>query len=95
MRHHLRYWGAVYIIGALFIASLIGQFVFQIVLEGESLAAFGIGVFENWQSEFLQLCVDAILLLALKHHIFRADAEDLERIESKLDELLDSHGEQR
>ena len=29
--------------------------------------------FENWQSEFLQLIIQSVLLLALGHRLFRAD----------------------
>lgn len=48
--------------------------------------------FENWQSEWLQLVFQAILLLGAKHWIFRVDAEDLERIEAKIDRIQDEMG---
>lgn len=43
--------------------------------------------FENWQSEWFQLVFQAVLLLGAKHWIFRVDAENSERIESKIDDL--------
>jgi hypothetical protein len=42
---------------------------------------------ENWQSEWLQLVFQAILLLGAKHLIFKVDAEDMERLEQKVDEI--------
>lgn len=48
---------------------------------------FFAATFENWQSEWFQLIFQAILLLGAKHWIFKVDAEDLERIERKLDDL--------
>src|SRR5215203_3614685 len=47
---------------------------------GEYLHEFFASTFENWQSEWLQLIFQAILLLGAKHWIFKVDAEDLERI---------------
>ncbi|WP_020386867.1 hypothetical protein [Kribbella catacumbae] len=43
--------------------------------------------FESWQSEWFQLVFQTILLLGAKHIIFRVDAEDLERLEAKVDKL--------
>jgi hypothetical protein len=47
---------------------------------------------ENWQSEWLQLVFQAILLLGAKHWIFKVDAEDLERLEAKIDTIQDRLG---
>lgn len=49
---------------------------------------FWSATFENWQSEWLQLIFQAILLLGAKHWLFQADARDLERIEGKIDLIL-------
>ncbi|WP_211239778.1 DUF6766 family protein [Jiangella gansuensis] len=55
-------------------------------------ATFFSSTFENWQSEWLQLVFQAVLLLAAKHLIFQADAEDLERIERKIDNIHEHVG---
>ena len=56
---------------------------------GSFLPAFGTSTFENWQSEWLQLVFQAILLLGAKHWLFKVDAEDMERIEAKIDSIKD------
>jgi hypothetical protein len=101
VKKHLRRWGAAYVLLALFLGSWIGQFFTQLAefrqeeaAHGqpfewrEFLSVFFSATFENWQSEWLQLLVQAVLLLAMKHMIFRADAEDMERLQSKVDALL-------
>src|SRR5918999_3930736 len=97
---HWRRWGAVYVLVALFVTSWLGQFFTQLsefrteqqthgepFLWPEYWAAFFSATFENWQSEWLQLIFQAILLLGAKHWLFKVDAEDLERIKAKLDHL--------
>jgi hypothetical protein len=97
---HLRRWGAVYVLVLLFVGSWIGQFFTQMVEftsdqseHGQAFAwtdflpNFFASTFENWQSEWLQLVFQAILLLGAKHLLFQADAEDLERIERKVDDI--------
>lgn len=59
MLKHLQNWGALYILGVMFLGSLAGQYLFQVRLAGEDLNQFGSAVFENWQSEWLQLFVQA------------------------------------
>jgi hypothetical protein len=83
---HMRRWGAVYILTLLFLGSFIGQAVVAIPQEG--VRAFWAEVLANHQSEWLQLVFQAILLLGAKHWLFQVDAEDLERIEAKVDEIL-------
>jgi hypothetical protein len=105
MKLHLRRWGAVYLLLALFLGSWAGQFFAQIAeitdetkTHGESFnwpefwPQFWSATFENWQSEWLQLFVQAAVLLGMKHLIFKADAEDIERLDAKLDRLLEHHG---
>lgn len=100
MLRHFRRWGAVYVLLVLFLGSWIGQFFTQLVEFGSQqqehgqafawsdfLPSFFASTFENWQSEWLQLVFQAILLLGAKHLLFQADAEDLERIERKLDDV--------
>ncbi len=97
---HLRRWGAVYVLLILFIGSWLGQFFTQLAeFRNEQAAhasefawsdfwpAFLSSTFENWQSEWLQLVFQAILLLGAKHLLFKVDAEDEERMERKLDEI--------
>jgi len=97
---HLRRWGAVYVLVLLFAGSWAGHFVTQLAEYASTQQAHGqpfewggyfqdffASTFENWQSEWLQLVFQAILLLGAKHLIFKVDAEDLERIEAKIDEV--------
>lgn len=103
---HLRRWGAVYVLLALFAGSWLGQFFTQLseftseqqqhgasFTWAEFLATFFASTFENWQSEWFQLVFQAILLLGAKHLIFQVDAQDLERIERKVDDLRAALGE--
>jgi len=48
---------------------------------------FWSATFENWQSEWLQLFVQAVILLGMKHVLFKADAEDMEQIQHDLTEI--------
>jgi flagellar biosynthesis/type III secretory pathway protein FliH len=77
----------VYILALLFAGSFIGQAVVSIPQDGAR--AFWGEVLANHQSEWLQLVFQAILLLGAKHWLFRVDAEDLERIEDKIDKLTE------
>lgn len=88
MKKHFQYWGALYILALLFVGSLIGHFVYQVVLGRDSLVQFFAAVFENWQSEWIQLFVQALLINALGHVLYRKEKEDQERMERKLDETL-------
>ncbi|MCM6773401.1 hypothetical protein NDR87_07945 [Nocardia sp. CDC159] len=84
----------------LFVGSWIGQFFAQLIEYRNTQQSHGqafewsgywpdflTSTLENWQSEWLQLVFQAILLLGAKHWLFRVDAEDLERIETKLDRI--------
>ena len=94
---HLRRWGAVYVLALLFLGSWLGQFFMQLNEFTSTQAQHGqpfewaeywpnflASTFENWQSEWLQLVFQAILLLGAKHLIFKVDAEDMERLEAKM-----------
>ena len=86
---HLSRWGALYLLVVLFAGSWVGQFAAQLpVIEREGMAEFWAATFENWQSEFLQLTVQAGVVVALADRVFRASTRDRERIEAKVDELL-------
>jgi hypothetical protein len=97
---HFRRWGAVYVLLVLFVGSWLGQFVTQLTefrseqamhkesfLWPDFFVQFFASTFENWQSEWLQLIFQAILLLGAKHWLFQVDAEDMERIEKKVDAI--------
>jgi hypothetical protein len=103
--NHLRRWGAVYVLLVLFMGSWLGQFFTQLLefrneqaTHGQQFSwsdffpAFFASTFENWQSEWLQLVFQAVLLLGAKHLIFKVDAEDMERLEGKIDRIQDALG---
>lgn len=102
---HLRRWGAVYVLLILFAGSWLAQFITQAMAftnEQQTLGQefqwtdfwpeFMSATFENWQSEWLQLVFQAILLMGAQHWIFKVQAEDMERIEAKIDRLQDALG---
>jgi hypothetical protein len=104
-RSHLQRWGAVYLLFALFLASWIGQFVTMLIEVGNEARDHGqafsmsqfwpqfwAATFENWQSEWLQLFVQGVVLLGLKHVLFKADAEDMEQVQMDLAEIKDHLG---
>lgn len=90
---HFRNWGAVYILAVLFAASWLGQLISmsnKIIEEGWS--EFWSATMENWQSEFLQLGVQAILISAFAGRLFKISKKDTERIEAKIDTLMRNRG---
>jgi hypothetical protein len=102
---HMRRWGAVYLLVLLFLGSWLAQFVTQLAefrstqqmhgepfVWGSYLTDFFASTFENWQSEWLQLVFQAILLLGAKHWLFQVDAEDMERLENKVDTIAERLG---
>lgn len=92
---HFRRWGAVYILVVLFLGSWLGQALAMMPeIESEGWIKFWASTFENWQSEWLQLIFQAVLLLGAKHWLFRVDAKDMERLEGKIDKLLEAEGRQ-
>lgn len=103
-----RRWGAVYIILALFAGSLLGQsqaqwleYAAQQSAHGEAadlsgyLPVFLAAVFENWQSEFLQLALQAWLIASvMQRKIFQADhSADKDDVERILAEIRRDRGE--
>ena len=105
-RHsHLKRWGAVYLLLAFFLASWIGQFISMLIEVGneaqqhgqsfsmsEFWPQFWSSTFENWQSEWLQLFAQAVILLGMKHVLFKADAEDMEQVHMDLAEIKEHLG---
>jgi hypothetical protein len=102
---HFKRWGAAYLLLVLFLASWAGQLVFglaearqeatehnQDFAMADFWATFFSATFENWQSEWLQLLVQAVVLLGMKHLIFTADAEDMEVVQRDLVEIKKALG---
>jgi hypothetical protein len=97
---HLKRWGAAYLLLVFFLLSWGAQFFTQMIefgnearshgevfSLGDYLPNFFSSTFENWQSEWLQLLVQAVVLLGMKHLLFKADAEDTEQIQLDLAEI--------
>jgi hypothetical protein len=102
---HFKRWGAAYLLLGLFIASWVGQFITMLIEVGnearqhgqafqfnEFLPQFWSATFENWQSEWLQLLVQAVVLLGMKHVLFKADAQDMEQVQLDLTEIKEHLG---
>jgi hypothetical protein len=92
-------------LGAAVLGSWLGQFVAQLIEVGnearshgeafsmsEFWPSFWQSTFENWQSEWLQLFVQGVVLLGMKHLLFKADAEDMEKLDRKVNALLEHAG---
>jgi hypothetical protein len=90
---------------AFFVFSWLGQFIAQVAVErndarqhsesfhwSEFWPQFFASTFENWQSEFLQLVWQAMGLALLLYWGSSQSKESDERIEAKLDALLDDRG---
>lgn len=102
---HFRRWGAVWILVALFLGSWLGQFFNQLdevtqeakthgeqFLWADFWPQFFSATFENWQSEFLQLAFQAVLVASFyQRHLFRADfsadKDDVDKILVAIGEL--------
>lgn len=102
---HLKKWGAAYLLLFLFLASWVGQFIAMLIEVGnearehgqsfsmsEFWPQFWSATFENWQSEWLQLFVQAVILLGMKHVLFKADALDMEQVQLDLAEIKEKLG---
>lgn len=96
----LRKWGALLILAAFFLLSWGGQFFFQMQAvrqesqqHGEQfkmeefLPQFWSSTFENWQSEWLQLVTQAVLIAALADYLFRKGNQDHYKTQLMIDEL--------
>jgi hypothetical protein len=102
---HFKKWGAAYLLFVLFLASWAGQFIAMLIQVGnearqhgqsfrmdEFWPEFWSATFENWQSEWLQLFVQAVILLGMKHVLFKADAQDMEQVQLDLTEIKEHLG---
>jgi hypothetical protein len=96
----LRNWGAVIILAAFFFASWTGQFVNQIVVQqneaqehnqefrmDEFWPQFWSSTFENWQSEWLQLATQAVLISGFAAIIFRKQDEEHYKTQLMIEQL--------
>src|SRR5215203_5806617 len=93
--HTFKKHGFAYVLGALFGVSLILHFVFAYYSEvsseqkdGDLLYTFPRDVFENWQSEMLQLFLQVVLLAYLWYVGSPQSREGQDRLEEKLDWLM-------
>jgi hypothetical protein len=91
-RSHLRRWGAAYLLVVMFLVTWAGQLLAQLPTVADPAehgwAEFWAATFENWQSEFLQLAVQAVVVVALARRLFAVSVDDHDRLERKVDELL-------
>lgn len=85
--NHLRRNAFLYILAILFLGSWAGQAATQAAL-GDTPTDFLAATFENWQSEFLQLLIQALGMYVIARWVFTRATEDLDRIEKKTDALL-------
>lgn len=96
----LRRWSAVIILLVFFFLSWIGQFTNQLeevkqksqqhgqeFHMSEFWPQFWSSTFENWQSEWLQLATQAILISALAEYFFRKGSEDQYKTHLMIEEL--------
>lgn len=96
----LRRWAAVIILLVFFMASWGGQFVMQLQSEkqlaeqyskefqmSEFWPEFWSSTFENWQSEWLQLAFQALLVVGFAEVIFRKGEEEHFKTQIMIEEL--------
>ena len=97
-----RNWGAVFILIIFFLASWGGQFANQLTVQQEESAQHGqefrmdefwpqfwAATFENWQSEWLQLATQALLISGFSAYIFRKQDEEHYKTQLMIEELRD------
>lgn len=95
-----RKWGAVLILIAFFLASWTGQFTNQLIAYkqdakehhqefqmSEFWPEFWSSTFENWQSEWLQLFTQALLIAAFSDYLFRKGNEEQYKTQMMIEEL--------
>ena len=93
-------WGAVVILMVFFLGSWGGQFIAQLRVQQNEAAEhsqeftmdefwpqFWASTFENWQSEWLQLTTQALLISGFAAYIFRKQDEEHFKTQRMIDEL--------
>lgn len=96
----IRRWAALFILIIFFIFSWGGQFYFQMQTVkqedaqhgqefsmAEFMPRFWSSTFENWQSEWLQLATQAVLIAALADYMFRKGNQDHYKTQLMIAEL--------
>ncbi len=96
----MKKWGALFILLAFFIFSWGGQFITQMqvvkqeaeqhqqeFVMSEYWPQFWASTFENWQSEWLQLATQALLISGLATYIFRTEQEEIYKTQLMIEEL--------
>ena len=96
----MKRWTALFILVAFFVASWAGQFAFQMQVEAqeaeqhgqqfsmqEFMPQFWASTFENWQSEWLQLATQAVLIAALADYVFRIGNRDHYKTQLMIEDL--------
>jgi hypothetical protein len=94
-----------FVTGSIFLLSWLGQFIFQAIevtndaqahgqafTWSEYIPQFFSSTLENWQSEFLQLCWQAMGLALFYYWGSSQSREEGDRVEAKLDLLLRDRG---
>lgn len=95
-----RNWGAVFILAAFFLVSWAGQFGNQLIVEQQEAQQhnqtfsmqefwpqFWASTFENWQSEWLQLATQALLISGFAAVIFRKQDEEHYKTQIMIEQL--------
>lgn len=95
-----RNWGAVFILIAFFLASWAGQFANQLTVEKQESEMHGqtfrmeefwpqfwTSTFENWQSEWLQLTTQALLISGFAAVLFRKQDEEHFKTQLMIEQL--------
>ena len=107
MRCHLRRWGAAWILLVMWVVSAVLYGVFEMFAQITEAAQHGqvysgtdfwiaylSGTFENLQSEWAQLLVQAVLVVGLADRVFTRSTEDMARLTDEVVALrrrLDGH----
>ena len=107
----LNRWGAIIILAVLFFGSWGGQFITQLqtfrdeqIAHGQIFAInefipeFWSSTLENWQSEWLQLAMQGLLISGFSTYIFRKQNEEHYRtqqmiggLQKQIDQLVKAH----
>lgn len=88
MKDHFKRWGAIWILVALWLGSSVGQYFSQLEeIQLNGMTEFWAATFENWQSEFLQLAVQGLLIVGAAKYLFRKGEEDADELKRKIEEL--------
>lgn len=96
----LRNWGAVLLLFVFFVASWMGQLFMQLQVEMDAAAQheqtfsmaqfwpqFWSSTLENWQSEWLQLFTQALMISGFAAFVFRTENQEHYKTQIMIDEL--------